>query len=70
MSYYVYIIQSEIDGTYYKGSSEHPLHRLQEHNAGLSHYTSAKMPWRLIYIEVLPTKSMLEHKVSIRKHIH
>ena len=42
MAWYVYMIQSEVDGTYYKGSSEDPFHRLIEHNSGLSTYTSKK----------------------------
>ena len=55
MSWYVYIIQSE-DGTFYKGSSEDPFKRLLDHNAGLSSYTSSKIPWKLVYVEQLPTK--------------
>ena len=56
MSFYVYLIQSELDGTFYKGSSENPLQRLQQHNAGLSHYTSTKRPWKLVFIEEMPSK--------------
>ncbi len=56
MSYYVYILKSEIDGTYYKGSTENYLKRLQEHNNGLSTYTSNKIPWKLIYVEQHETK--------------
>ena len=56
MSFYVYILQSEKDGTYYKGSTEDPVRRLQEHNQGLSKYTSAKIPWKLVYVEELPSK--------------
>ena len=56
MAWYVYMIQSEVDGTYYKGSSEDPFHRLIEHNSGLSTYTSNKRPWRLVYVEELPSK--------------
>ena len=56
MPYYVYIIQSEKDGTYYKGSSENPLQRLVAHNNAQSKYTSTKMPWKLVYIEVLFSK--------------
>jgi len=56
MAWYVYIIRSHQDGTYYKGSSENPLKRLNEHNAGLSKYTSGKIPWELVYAEELPTK--------------
>lgn len=57
MSYYVYIIQSEVDGTYYKGSSQNPIMRLEQHNLGLSKYTSIKTPWKLVYIESLQTKT-------------
>ena len=45
-----------MDGTYYKGSSENYLKRLEEHNAGLSPYTSGKIPWELFYVEVHPDK--------------
>jgi putative endonuclease len=51
MPYYVYILKSTIDGTYYKGSSENYLKRFDEHNAGLSKYTSHKIPWVLFYAE-------------------
>ena len=56
MPYYVYIIKSEKDSTYYKGSSDNYLKRFEEHNAGLSQYTSYKKPWRLIYVEKHPDK--------------
>jgi putative endonuclease len=56
MPYYVYIMKSSVDGTYYKGFSENYLQRLEEHNAGLSKYTSLKTPWILIYVEEHPDK--------------
>ena len=56
MCYYVYIIVSEVDGTFYKGSCADYEKRLAEHNAGLSRYTSAKVPWRLFYVELHPDK--------------
>ena len=56
MPYYVYIIKSEVDGTYYKGSSENYMRRFEEHNAGLSKYTSNKIPWVLVYVEEHPDK--------------
>ena len=52
MSYYVYIIKSDLDGTYYKGFCSDYLKRLEEHNVGLSRYTSRKIPWRLVYVEI------------------
>lgn len=56
MPYYVYILKSEMDGTYYKGSTSDYLKRLEEHNRGLSRYTSSKVPWRLVYVEEHPDK--------------
>ncbi len=56
MAFYVYIIQSLKDRTYYKGSTEHPRLRFQQHNDGLSNYTRAKCPWELVYVEELETK--------------
>jgi len=51
MQFYVYILESVVDGTFYKGYSHDYLKRLEEHNSGLSKYTSSKRPWRLIYAE-------------------
>ncbi len=56
MAYYVYIIQSELDNSYYKGFSLNPLQRLIQHNNAESNYTSHKIPWKLLYIEILETK--------------
>ncbi|MFL9484869.1 GIY-YIG nuclease family protein [Chitinophagaceae bacterium LWZ2-11] len=56
MPYYVYILRSLKDGTYYKGSTENYLKRFEEHNAGLSEYTSHKTPWELIYVEACEDK--------------
>jgi len=56
MSFYVYIIQSSTDSSYYKGFSENPSSRLSQHNNGESTYTAAKIPWELIYVEELPSK--------------
>jgi putative endonuclease len=51
MSYFVYIIQSLKDNSFYIGSTNDLERRLSEHNQGLSKYTSAKMPWELVYTE-------------------
>ena len=55
--WYVYIIESQVDGTLYKGYTSDYLKRLSEHNNGLSQYTSTKMPLILKYVEILPTKT-------------
>jgi len=57
MKYYVYIIQSQFDGSYYKGYSEHPLLRLIQHNNKECNYTSHKTPWTLVYIEEIESKT-------------
>jgi putative endonuclease len=56
MSYYVYIIQSLQDKSYYKGFTENPMQRLAAHNNGESFYTSIKMPWELVCLLCYPSK--------------
>lgn len=69
MAYYVYIIQSLSDGSFYKGFSENPIQRLQQHNNKLSHYTSAKVPWKLIYIELCESKTLaLKRETALKKY--
>lgn len=51
MPYYIYILKSQQDGTYYKGFSEDYVERLNAHNSGKSTYTRNKIPWELIYVE-------------------
>jgi putative endonuclease len=54
--WYVYILKSTLDNTYYKGISQNYVRRLEEHNAGLSSYTSRKRPWILLHVETQPDK--------------
>ena len=62
--YYVYILESLIDGDYYKGSTEDYDKRLIQHNNGESQFTKSKMPWRLIFVKVFETKkeALIEEK--------
>ncbi|MBK7958486.1 MAG: GIY-YIG nuclease family protein [Bacteroidetes bacterium] len=48
MNFYVYIIQSERDGSFYKGFTENPNQRIEQHNQGECTYTSQKIPWKLV----------------------
>lgn len=50
--YYVYLLQSELDNSWYIGYTNEIGRRLTEHNSGKSYYTKRKMPWKLIYYEV------------------
>ena len=54
--FYVYILKSLSDGSFYKGNTEDYVKRLEEHNSGLSKYTATKTPWILFYVEMQPTK--------------
>ena len=49
--YYVYILQSEFDGTFYTGMTFNVESRLLEHNRGVTKTTKTKKPWRLVYTE-------------------
>ena len=49
--YYVYLLQSQIDQTWYIGYTNDLDNRITEHNEGKSYYTKRKIPWKLIYYE-------------------
>ncbi|MDH5474884.1 MAG: GIY-YIG nuclease family protein [Cyclobacteriaceae bacterium] len=55
--YYVYIIQSLKDNSWYYGFSENPQRRLLFHNQGSSRYTKTKMPWKLIFLKNFDIKT-------------
>ena len=57
MMYYVYIIQSELDKSWYYGFSENPEKRLHFHNDGKSKYTKSKLPWKMIFRRGFKTKT-------------
>jgi putative endonuclease len=70
MRFYVYIIQSEKDGSYYVGSTKDLAERVGRHNQGRSKYTKAKRPWKLIYSEEHKDRSEAvrqENKIKARK---
>lgn len=54
--YYVYILESLVDGDFYKGSTEDYLKRVDQHNDGQSQFTKSKMPWKLVFVQVFVTK--------------
>jgi len=57
MPYYLYIIQSQTDESYYIGTSRDLTERIERHNQGRSKYTKPKRPWNLVYIEEHPDRS-------------
>jgi putative endonuclease len=54
--YFVYIIQSQADSSYYVGYTRNLEKRLIYYNLGKSKYTKRKMPWKLVYKEFIETK--------------
>ena len=57
MPFYVYILQSMKDGSYYIGSTNNLEDRIERHNQGRSQYTKLRRPWKLVYSEELPDRS-------------
>ena len=56
MTGYVYIVECG-DGTYYTGWTTDPQERLKTHNSGKgAKYTRSRLPVKLVYWEVFPTK--------------
>jgi len=65
--YYVYILQSQVTGQFYKGISNHLSRRLHEHNAGYEKATAPFRPWNLVWYTHKPDKSdafILEAKLK------
>jgi putative endonuclease len=56
--YFVYILKSKIDNSFYIGQTNDLNKRLEYHNQGLSKYTRRKMPWILVYFEEFNTRSV------------
>lgn len=55
--FFVYILESKIDKSYYIGQTINLNKRLGFQNEGLSKYTSRKKPWRIIYFEEFNTRT-------------
>ena len=58
MSWFVYVLKSDVDGRLYKGMSENILERLATHNKGKVSSTRAYRPWKLVYTQ--PCKDSTE----------
>ncbi|RKE02533.1 GIY-YIG nuclease family protein [Marinifilum flexuosum] len=54
--YCVYILQSQMDQSYYIGYTSNIENRLTYHNQGRSRYTRKKIPWLLMYSEKYNSK--------------
>ena len=68
MSYYVYILYSEVQDKYYIGSTQDVTERLDRHNSGKEKYTSKYIPWNLVLSLEKETRSeayQLEIKIEL-----
>ena len=54
--FYVYILQSLKDSSFYVGQCEDLDCRMSKHFDGMSKYTASKRPLRLVYFESYPTR--------------
>jgi putative endonuclease len=69
MPFYVYILQSLKDKTYYVGSTSNLKDRVERHNQGRVNYTKPKRPWKLVYTEEHPDRSSAaKRESSIKAH--
>jgi len=47
--FYVYILQSQKDKSYYTGTTEDLKRRIKEHNQHLAEYSKTKAPFELVW---------------------
>jgi len=57
MPYFVYVLESEKDGSYYIGHTNDLKERVERHNQGRSAYTRNRGPWKLIYQECYQSRA-------------
>ncbi|HLP13565.1 MAG TPA: GIY-YIG nuclease family protein [Flavobacteriales bacterium] len=65
--FYVYILESEINGSYYKGHTNDLDDRVRRHNNGEELSTARYAPWKLVWFCKKQTKSeavVLEAKLK------
>ncbi len=66
--FYVYLIQSQLDHSFYVGYTKDLENRLKQHNNGGSTYTKRKIPWTLVYTESFENKSdALKRELFLKK---
>ena len=66
---YVYILQSQKDGSLYIGSTTDLKRRMEEHNAGQVKSTKLKRPWQLVYYEAYFAEEIArKREKSLKSH--
>jgi len=54
--FYAYVIQSEKEGSFYKGHCKDLELRLKQHNSGFTLSIKNKIPFKLLYYEAFSTR--------------
>ncbi len=68
MSYFVYILKSELCGRFYIGQTKDLNRRLIKHNSGQVKSTKAYLPWKLVYTEQFNNRSdAMKREVFLKK---
>ena len=49
--YFVYLLQSQKNGSIYIGCTDNLKKRILEHNRGASYHTRKYVPWEILYFE-------------------
>ncbi len=70
MSFFLYILQSQVDQSLYIGQTNNLADRISRHNMGRSKYTKAKLPWSLLYYETFETRSAAVKRERYLKSLH
>ncbi|MBI2325894.1 GIY-YIG nuclease family protein [Candidatus Collierbacteria bacterium] len=68
-SFVVYILQSDLDKTFYVGYTTDIQQRLKEHNQGKSRYTKGHRPYKVVYLENCPNLATAKHReIEIKQY--
>ena len=57
MKFFVYILESDINGSFYIGQTQNISTRLQYHNSGKNRSTKSKRPWKVIFTLEVSTRA-------------
>ncbi len=66
MNYFVYILISEKDQSFYIGQTQNINKRLESHNKGYNKSTKTKIPWKIIHTWEVSSRS---HAMRIEKKL-
>ena len=69
--YYVYLLKSESDGSFYVGQTVNLQKRINKHNTGSVISTKGKRPWELVKYETFETRGeSMWREQELKKSAH